>query len=335
MYMPIKFPNESTYVFDPDNFVDAKGRLKAILVFKKTRWDLQDEGDHHYSSYIDELDREDMLSGHKEHLKALEQIRSILRENKVVFLECFRSDLTKKLTENRLVITVGGDGTLLETAQLVVDSPLLGVNSDPDRSVGSLCVATAETFGKLVSQIINRQALVQKVIRINCTIDGNAVAYSALNEILIAHENPAAVSRYTIIIDETVESQKSSGIWIGAPAGSSGAIVSAGGFVQAIYDEQLQLVVREPYFAKPNSLTLLSLLFDCEKKITIISQMRDGKIYFDGPFNKIPFSLGMRLEVSGKGKPLHLFVSPEAEQQRQQIGKYREVFQRQKYNLTN
>ena len=143
------------------------------------------------------------------------------------------------------------------------------------------------------------------------------------------------MSRYTLILGDKIESQKSSGVWIGAPAGSSGAIVSAGGKVQPIYDDKIQLIVREPYFAKPNSLTLLSVLIESEEKITVISQMRDGKIYFDGPFNVVPFSLGMRLEVSGKGNPLHLFVSSETEQQRQQIGKHREVFQRQKHNLTD
>ena len=112
-FEPIKFPKENTYFFDPNKFSDAKGRLRAILVFKKTRWDLKDEGNTHYSSYIDELDREDMLAGHNEHLRSLEHVRSILRENNVDFIECFRSELTDKLANNRLVITVGGDGTLL------------------------------------------------------------------------------------------------------------------------------------------------------------------------------------------------------------------------------
>ncbi|MDA0713557.1 MAG: hypothetical protein O2897_06180, partial [bacterium] len=164
--MSIKFPKKNIYFFDPNKFSDAKGRLRAILVFKKTRWDLKDEGNTHYSSYIDELDREDMLAGHNEHLRSLEHVRSILRENNVDFIECFRSELTDKLANNRLVITVGGDGTLLETAQLVVDNAVLGVNSDPDRSVGSLCVTTSATFAKLFNQIIKRQALVQKVMRI-------------------------------------------------------------------------------------------------------------------------------------------------------------------------
>jgi NAD kinase len=39
------------------------------------------------------------------------------------------------------VFSLGGDGTFLKTASLVLDNklPVLGVNTDPTRSVGHLC----------------------------------------------------------------------------------------------------------------------------------------------------------------------------------------------------
>jgi len=40
-----------------------------------------------------------------------------------------------------LVISLGGDGTYLRTSSMMVDStiPLLGINTDPSRSLGILC----------------------------------------------------------------------------------------------------------------------------------------------------------------------------------------------------
>jgi NAD+ kinase len=44
-------------------------------------------------------------------------------------------------TKIDLVVSLGGDGTFLKTASMVPDStiPILGINTDPQRSVGCLC----------------------------------------------------------------------------------------------------------------------------------------------------------------------------------------------------
>lgn len=45
-----------------------------------------------------------------------------------------RSDLSQPISDVDLVITVGGDGTLLHASHFMDDSiPVLGVNSDPTR----------------------------------------------------------------------------------------------------------------------------------------------------------------------------------------------------------
>ena len=40
-----------------------------------------------------------------------------------------------------MIISLGGDGTFLKTANYILDNqmPLLGINTDPKRSVGCLC----------------------------------------------------------------------------------------------------------------------------------------------------------------------------------------------------
>ena len=47
----------------------------------------------------------------------------------------------KDIEDKTLVISLGGDGTYLRTASMMTnpDIPLLGINTDPDRSMGILC----------------------------------------------------------------------------------------------------------------------------------------------------------------------------------------------------
>ena len=54
---------------------------------------------------------------------------------------------------------------------------------------------------------------------------------NVLNDILICHHNPGAMSRYYLTVGRVREEQRSSGVWIATAAGSSGGLHSAGGKV--------------------------------------------------------------------------------------------------------
>lgn len=120
------------------------------------------------------------------------------------------------LQDKDLVIAVGGDGTILNTSSFLDDSiPLLGVNSDPTRpeeqgvtnvkderrSRGALCAATATTLHDILPQILYGNKSPGMRSRIQCLIRS---AYTetrlppALNDLLLAHPIPAAVSRFRL-----------------------------------------------------------------------------------------------------------------------------------------
>ncbi len=50
-------------------------------------------------------------------------------------------DLNRTIDNLDLIITIGGDGTFLRTASHIynTNTPILGITSDPTRSVGALC----------------------------------------------------------------------------------------------------------------------------------------------------------------------------------------------------
>lgn len=66
------------------------------------------------------------------HKEAINFCQDIVRKKFVDWEPVFRSDLSQPIRNVDLVITIGGDGTLLQASHFVDDSiPVLGVNSDP------------------------------------------------------------------------------------------------------------------------------------------------------------------------------------------------------------
>jgi NAD+ kinase len=68
---------------------------------------------------------------------------------------------------------------------------------DATRSSGHLCAATAGNFEQVLDEILEGTREPVKLQRISTFVDGIKVSSPALNDVLVAHPNPAAVSRCT------------------------------------------------------------------------------------------------------------------------------------------
>lgn len=299
------------------------GRLKVLVVYKKSRLE-------HYSAeretfgfdrLVDqgELSLRFLQEGHDLHQECLALVQRVLTEHGAEVATCYREDLSAAIADERLIVTVGGDGTALDASHYLDSQILLGVNSDPSRSVGSLCAASSQNFSELLGALLDGRLEVQPIARIEGKLDGKPLPMSALNEFLIVHENPAAMCRYALNVQGVNEEHKSSGIWVCAPAGSTGATFSAGGRVQDLNDDRLQWLVREPYYYDAASPRLLSGFARSGEIFNVTSRMPGGQIYIDGPHHRVPFSMGSKLELSAGGQPLHLCVTPELLARRQSV----------------
>lgn len=68
----------------------------------------------------------------KAHMDAIKYCQEILQQRPVDWEPIFRNNLSQPIHNVDLVITVGGDGTLLQASHFMDDTvPILGVNSDP------------------------------------------------------------------------------------------------------------------------------------------------------------------------------------------------------------
>lgn len=261
------------------------------------------------------------------HEACLESVKKTLRAKSLTFQTCYREDLSPELISDRFIITLGGDGTLLETSHYVKDNILLGVNSNPDSSVGSLCAADIDSFERVLADYLSGVIKPIAASRIQVELNGRVLPVLALNDILIANKNPAAMTRYWIEVDGQKVLHKNSGLWVSTACGSTGAVVSTGGKVQKIDDERLQWICREPYFAKKPIPNLLSGFLAKGKQLKITSSTAEGAIFIDGPHWEKDFKEGCQLILSVSQSSLNWLMTPELELRRQQIGLLREQYE--------
>jgi NAD+ kinase len=144
----------------------------------------------------------------------------------------------------------------------------------------------------------------KRLLRLELSINGRILPELVLNEVLVAHSHPAATSRYFITVGEQREEQRSSGIWIGTPGGSTGSLRSAGAPVLKITETRFEFVVREACMRPGENWRLLQGVLDVDQSIEVTSQMRTGSLCVDGPHIEHHFGLGDRLSV----KPSKTFL---------------------------
>jgi len=245
-----------------------------------------------------------MRAAHEAHERTVREVEQALAaiEAQVAFVRSAGERFDARGLD--MVITVGGDGTLLSASHSVDDVPILGVNSAPLHSVGFFCGAKSGEVSKTLAAALRGTLRRTVLTRMKVSVNGAVVAGRVLNDALFCHVSPAATSRYIIRLGETEEQQKSSGFWIGPAAGSTAAQRSAGGRVLPLTSQKLQLVVREPYMPRSESYALRHALIPPGQTLYVRSKMHDAKIFFDGPENCIDLGYGDALEFAQAERPL-------------------------------
>jgi NAD+ kinase len=240
----------------------------------------------------------------EDHRRSLEQVERVLDQLGVHYVLVRNPNAQFDPVDADLVVTVGGDGTMLAASHNVTDVPLLGVNSAPRSSVGFFCAGRATTVQRLIPRALDGALESVTLQRMQVTVNERVRSQRVLNEALFCHVSPAATSRYILTHRRRHEEQRSSGFWVGPAAGSTAAIRSAGGRVLALTSPRLQLVVREPYAAFGKQYRLLRFVIEPGQRATAKSKMRDACMFLDGPYKTVRVCLGDEVTFSLSREPL-------------------------------
>ena len=128
-----------------------------------------------------------------------------------------------------LIIVFGGDGTLLGAARKFINSdiPILGINMG---TVGFLTDVNIDNFESVIGDIFKGDYVLEERSLVEAKFADQEVF--GLNEVLIHSGSYAQLMRYRLLIDgKTVYEQRSDGLIVATPTGSTAYALSAGGSI--------------------------------------------------------------------------------------------------------
>ena len=257
-----------------------------------------------------------LIRADAEHRRTIATVRQALTQRHIPFSEASLSKLNAKLKRQLasadLVITIGGDGTLLGASHYVRHGLLLGVNSAPGDSVGHFCSVTRADFATRLDALLTSHWQPVALTRLAVALDEQPLPELALNDVLLTHACPAATTRYLIKFGPREEEHRSSGIWVATAAGSTAGIRSAGGRVLPLRSERLQYLVRELYRevhrGRARDYQLVRGFIAPAESLTIASKMPDGWLYLDGARTAYRFPFGARATIRAAETKLKLLL---------------------------
>lgn len=301
-----------------------KQQLEVVLVYKKSQLQLALENKNaRIKALVDEDDVSvrPLRLAHEAHNKALAAVDAALKAARCKVKRIYRARLKGEHCRGRLLVSVGGDGTLLDASHKVCADEddggvAVGVNSDTARSTGFLCAANAASFAAVLDDILSKRLAPTPVRRLMGNIDGKPLPFPVLNDLLISDKNPAATSKYLVGHKGIVEDHKSSGVWVCTATGSTSAMSSAGGLIQDLDDQRLHWRVRElfrePAYDRAKSRAAwdhADFFFDANDDVVVTSKMREGRVWLDGPHCGVDLPMGARLVLHGRCPPLSLYAT--------------------------
>lgn len=256
---------------------------------------------------------EEVQAAAREQERTLVAVDEALGKSRIELLrfsvDALGPEAERALAEARLVITVGGDGTLLAASQWVTGAAMLGVNSAPGSSVGHLALSRRADFAATLERIADGTLRPIPVLRLDVELDGQLLR-PALNDVLLTHASPAATSRYRLATAGHSEEHRSSGLWVSTPTGSTAGIRSAGGRAMSVRSRRLQFRARELYREAGGTFHLASGFLPPGGDLAVESHMEQGFLYLDGARRQFPFPFGARALFRAAPEPLRLFADP-------------------------
>ncbi len=198
------------------------------------------------------------------------------------------------LRQCSMIISLGGDGTMLESARLVdgTDIPILGINLG---KLGFLAEVQTNEVDRCLDDILGGRYRVESRLRLQATGRGLGKGYTALNDIVLDLTQSSRVMHVETWVDgEFLATFTGDGIIVSTPTGSTGYALSNGG---PIIPPQTRAIMISPIC--PHTLTARPVVLPETSLVTLTVATAPAKLQVtaDGQPSaliKPPFSLDVR-----------------------------------------
>jgi NAD kinase len=226
-------------------------------------------------------------------LSSIQQQLSSVIKNKIIERNFLPSFI---FTEKQLVVVVGQDGLVANTAKYVNGIPMVAVNPDPERYDGVLLPFTTDNFIIGVKQVIKNDYQQNIATLAEAKLnDGQSIL--AFNDLFIGTSSHVS-ARYKISYAGQEENHSSSGIIVSTKLGSTGWLSSVFNMTngvnnflgnsencsnETLANNNLMFVVREPFQSIKTQTGIVAGIINGQSALQIESYMpSNGVIFSDG-----------------------------------------------------
>ena len=180
-----------------------------------------------------------------------------------------------------MVITVGGDGTILRALQLLSKpTPILGINVG---EVGFLAEIAPENAEAFVCEVLEGFEVDQRA-RLAVSVNGEKLP-PATNEAAIVTSRPAKILHFQIIIDENeLETTRADGLILATPTGSTAYAMSAGGPIVDPSVDAFMIVPLAPFKLSARPWVVPA---NSEIVVKLLRPKKEATIVIDGQYNRV------------------------------------------------
>lgn len=173
-----------------------------------------------------------------------------------------------------ILISLGGDGTILRMARLVhrYSTPILGINLG---KLGFLAEVSLDELNKCLDEIILGKFKIEERMMLEAVIEKSKKQMYALNDIVLDLTGSSRMfSTHTYVNDELLSKYMGDGIIIATPTGSTAYVLSNGG---PIVTPQNKSILISPIC--PHNLTARTVVVPDESIIKLKVENAAGKIH--------------------------------------------------------
>ncbi|MBI5712610.1 MAG: hypothetical protein HZC38_04195 [Chloroflexi bacterium] len=228
--------------------------------------------------------------------------------------------------ENDIVVTIGIDGLVVNTAKYLNGQPVVAVNPDPAHIDGILLPFNISSAPLAVKQILKGESHSRLITMAEAKLnDGQSLL--AFNDLFIGMRTHVS-ARYLIQANSKEEHHSSSGILVSTGAGSTGWLSSMFNMANGMLNEfanaepkiqkpqltwdtdKLIFVVREPFISKTSGAQIVCGAITAATPLILKSEMPEGGVIFsDGvEADFLSFNAGMIATIGVAGRKTNLIV---------------------------
>lgn len=201
--------------------------------------------------------------------------RKIRRQVRLKDLRISQVVPEKKLaTSCDLLISLGGDGTILRMARSVAKkgTPILGVNLG---KLGFLAEVSLEDLDTCITEILSGNYVVEERMMLEAVVDSSTKSYIALNDVVVDKYGTSRVVDFeTYVNDDYLATFTADGVILSTPTGSTAYALANGGPIVIPANRSITI---SPIC--PHTLTARPVIVPDDSTITVKATHAPGRVH--------------------------------------------------------